>query len=184
MLTREKAYAELTKYVQNKNLLKHMLGVEAIMRGLAERFNQDQELWGLAGLLHDIDYEETKDDPQRHSLRAAEILTELDLPSEVVQAVKVHNYVHGIPRTTLLDKALYAADPVSGLIVAGALVRPDKKLAGVDTEFLKKKFGEKSFAKGANREQIKTCEEMGLDLDTFLDISIKSMQKIAAELGL
>jgi len=184
MLTREKAYAELTKYVQNKNLLKHMLGVEVIMKGLAEHFGEDQEIWGLAGLLHDIDYEETKDDPQQHSLKAAEILTELGLPSEVVQAVKVHNYVHGIPRASLLDQALYAADPVSGLIVAGALVKPDKKLASVDVQFLNKKFGEKSFARGANREQIKTCEEMGLDLDTFLDISLKSMQKIAVELGL
>lgn len=184
MLTREEAYNEVTKYVKNKNLVNHMLAVEAIMIGLAEHFDEDTELWGLAGLLHDIDYEETKDDSNLHSLKAAEILTELGLPAEVIQAVKVHNYVHGIPRESLLDKALFAADPVSGLIVAGALVRPDKKLAGVELEYLIRKFGEKAFARGADREQIRTCSEIGLNLEEMLDISLQAMKRISAEIGL
>ncbi len=184
MLSREQAYEELTKYVKNKNLIKHMISVEAVMRGLAEHFNEDTEVWALTGLLHDIDYDETKDDPNLHSLKAAEILTGLGLPEELVQAVKVHNYVHGLPRTTLLDKALFAADPVSGLVVAGALVRPDKKLASVEPKYLMKKFGEKAFARGADREQIKTCAEIGLELEEFLDIALRSMQKIAEELEL
>lgn len=184
MLTRDLAYVEVTKYVDNKNLINHMIAVEAVMKGLADHFGEDRELWGLAGLLHDIDYEQTKEDPNLHSLKSAEILTEMGLPEEVVQAVKVHNYVHGIPRRTLLDKALYAADPVSGLVVAGALVRPDKKLASVEQEYLVRKFGEKAFARGANRDQIMTCTEIGIELDEFLGIALKSMQEIAQDIGL
>ncbi|NLI92818.1 MAG: HDIG domain-containing protein [Peptococcaceae bacterium] len=184
MLTREQAFTELAKYVKNKNLIKHMVSVEAVMTGLADHFGEDREKWGLTGLLHDIDYDETKDDPQLHSLKGAEILSELGFPEEVVHAVKVHNHAHGIPRTSLLDKALYAADPVSGLVVAGALVRPDKKLASVDQEYLVKKFGEKAFARGADREQIRTCTEIGLEVEEFLEISLRSMQKVAEDLEL
>lgn len=184
MLTRDHAYTELSKYVGNKNLINHMVAVEAVMKGLADHFNQDQELWGLAGLLHDIDYDQTKDDPNLHSLKAAEILAELDVPQELIQAVKVHNYTHGLPRETLLDKALYAADPVSGLVVAGALVRPDKQLASVELEYLVRKFGEKAFARGANRDQIRTCSELGIELEEFLGIALKSMQEVAQGIGL
>lgn len=184
MLSRQEAYNELTKYVKNKNLLKHMLAVEAVMAGLAEHFGEDRELWAMTGLLHDIDYDETKEDPSLHSLKGAEILAGLGFPEEMIYAVKVHNYAHGLPRKSLLDKALFAADPVSGLIVAGALVRPDKKLASVNVDFLMKKFGEKAFARGADRDQIRTCSELGLKLEEFLEISLKAMQGIAGELGL
>ncbi|KUO64377.1 MAG: phosphohydrolase [Gracilibacter sp. BRH_c7a] len=183
-MTRDQAYDELKKHVQNKNLIKHMLSVEAVMRGLADHLGEDTEIWGLTGLLHDIDYDETKDSPELHSLKAAEILTDMGYPEEMVYAVKVHNYYHGIPRLSILDKALYAADPVSGLVVAGALVRPDKKLASVDVNYLVKKFGEKAFARGADRDQIRTCSEIGLELEEFLSISLTSMQKIAAEIEL
>ena len=184
MLSREQAYNELKKHVGNKNLLKHMLSVEAVMRGLANHLGQDTEKWGLTGLLHDIDYDETKNSPELHSLQAASMLIEIGFPEDMVYAVKVHNYTHGLPRLSLLDKALYAADPVSGFVVAGALVRPDKKLASVELDYLLKKFGEKAFARGADRDQIKTCEEIGLDLETFLSISLKSMQEIADEIEL
>ena len=184
MLTREQAYMEVKKHVQNNNLLKHMLSVEAVMRGLADHLGEDKELWGLTGLLHDIDYDETKDNPELHSLKGADILEELGLPEELVYAVKVHNYNHGIPRLSVLDKALYAADPVSGLVVAGALVRPDKKLASVDVDYLMKKFGEKAFARGADRDQIRACSEIGLELEDFLRISLESMQHIAGEIEL
>lgn len=184
MMTREEAYHEVCQHVQNRNLVKHMIAVEAVMRGLAEHFGEDSEHWGLTGLLHDIDYEATKETPELHSLKGAQMLEELRMPEDMVQSVKAHNYTHGLPRVTLLDKALYAADPVSGLVTAGALVKPDKKLASVDTAYLVKKFGEKAFAKGANREQIRSCEEMGLSLEEFLHISLVSMQKFAQELEL
>lgn len=184
MLTRDQALIELKKYVKNKNLIKHMIAVEAVMKGLANRFQEDEEKWALTGLLHDIDYDQTKDDPHLHSLMSAEILAGLGFTEEMLQAVKVHNYTHGFPRVSLLDKALYAADPVSGLVVAAALVRPDKKLASVEPEYLVKKFGEKAFARGADREQIRSCAEIDLELEEFLEIALCSMKKAAGDLEL
>lgn len=183
-MDREQALSELKKFVQNKNLLKHMFACEAVMKGLARYFGEDEEKWGLAGLLHDIDYDETKDDPKRHSKAGAEILAGLGLPEDIVYAVKVHNDAHGLPRETLMDKALFATDPVTGLIVAGALIRPEKKLAAVDVPFLVNRFYEKSFARGANRDQIASCSELGLTLEEFLAFSLESMQEITKELGL
>lgn len=184
MLSREEAYQVLKKNVTNKNLQKHCIACEVVMKALAEHFGENQDIWGLAGLLHDIDYEETKDLPEKHSLIGAEMLAELGLPEEIVYAVKVHNHVHGLPRQSLIDKALYATDPVTGLIVAGALIRPEKSLAAVDVPFLLNRYGEKSFARGANREQIASCSELGLTLEEFLGISLKAMQGAAKELGL
>ena len=184
MMTRDEAYQELTKYITNKNLLKHMLSTEVVMVRLAKHFDQDPDLWGIAGLMHDIDYDETKDDPEVHSLKGAGILAELGFPEEVVYAVKVHNDRHGLPRNSLLDKALYATDPLTGLIVAGALIRPEKKLAVLDVASLRKRFDEKSFARGANRQQIQACSELGLSLEEFLGYGLEAMQGIAEELEL
>ncbi|WP_459928660.1 HDIG domain-containing metalloprotein [Desulfosporosinus burensis] len=183
-MTREEAYSELIKYVDNKNLLKHMLSTEIVLIRLAKHFDQDPDLWGMAGLLHDIDYEDTKEQPEVHSLKGAEILESMGLPQELVYAVKVHNQRHGLPRISLLDKALYATDPMTGLIVAGALIRPDKKLSGVDVPFLRKKFDQKAFAKGADRQQILTCSELGLSLEEFLGYGLEAMQGISLELEL
>ncbi|TYO94864.1 HD domain-containing protein [Desulfallas thermosapovorans] len=183
-MTREEAYKLLKQHLKNKNLIKHSLAVEAVMRRLAEHFNEDVEKWGLAGLLHDIDYDRTKDDPHRHSLEGADLLADKGLPGDVVYAVRVHNEAHGLPRKTLMDKALYSTDPLTGLIVAGALVRPEKKLSAVDVTFLKKKYGEKAFARGANREIIAACSEMGLELEEFLALGLEAMQGIAGEMGL
>ncbi len=183
-MIRDEALSLLKKHLQNQNLFKHSLAVEAVMRGLARHFGEDEELWGIAGLLHDIDYEETKDNPSQHSLKGAQILEELGLPDEVVYAVKVHNHNHGLPRISKLDKALYAADPVTGLIVAGALIKKEKSLAAIDVQFLINRFNEKSFARGANRETISSCTELGLTLEEFLDISLASMQSIASDMGL
>lgn len=184
MLTRDEAYRLLRNNVTNKNLQKHCFACEAVMGALAEKFNEDQNIWELAGLLHDIDYEETKDDPAKHSLVGAEMLSELELPKELIYAVKVHNEYHGLLRQSLLDKALYATDPVTGLIVAGALIKPEKKLAAIDVDFLLNRFHEKSFARGANREQISSCTELGLTLEDFLGVSLEAMQGIAKDLGL
>ncbi len=183
-MTREEAYELLTGYLTTKNLINHSLAVEAVMRRLARHFGEDEELWGLAGLLHDIDYDRTKDDPEKHSLIGAEILQEKGLPEELVYAVKVHNEIHGLPRKSLLDKALYATDPLTGLIVAGALIRPEKKLEAVKVKSLMKRFNEKAFARGANREQIASCSELGLTLEEFLTMGLEAMQGVAGEMGL
>ena len=182
-MDREKLFEELKKNVKEENLIKHMLAVEAIMQKLAEHFGEDVEKWGVAGLMHDIDLDKTRNMPKKHSLIGAEMLKKLGLPGDVVYAVKVHNPIHNLPRKTPLDKALYAADPMSGLITACALVK-GKKLANVDTNFVLKRFKEKRFAKGANREQIAACSEMGLTLEEFTDISLNAMKNISKELGL
>ncbi len=183
-MNREEALSLLKKNLKNRNLFNHSLAVEAVMRRLAEHFNEDVEKWGLAGLLHDIDYDRTKDDHARHSMEGAEMLAEIGLPEDIVYAVKVHNSIHGLPRISLMDKALFATDPLTGLIVAGALIRPEKKLAVIDVPFLLKRFGEKAFARGANRETISACTETGLSLEEFMGLGLEAMQGIAAELKL
>jgi putative nucleotidyltransferase with HDIG domain len=183
-MDRTEALALLKKNLTNRNLFNHCLAVEAVMRSLARHFDQDEEKWGLAGLLHDIDYDRTKDDPARHSLEGAGMLAELGMPEDIVYAIKVHNAYHGLPRLTLMDKALYATDPLTGFIVAGALIRPEKKLAVIDVPFLMKRFSEKAFARGANRETMKACSELGLSLEEFIGLGLEAMQGIAAELKL
>lgn len=183
-MNREEALVLVKEKLANQNLLKHCLAVEVVMRLLAKHFGEDDEKWGLAGLMHDIDYEATKDDPGQHSMVGAQMLEELGLPEDLVYAVKVHNEYHGLERKSLLDKALFACDPLTGLIVAGALIKPEKKLAAIDVEFLLNRFGEKSFARGANREQIKSCSELGLTLEEFMALGLRAMQSIAPQLGL
>ena len=147
-MKREEALKLLKQHLKNKNLFKHCLAVEAIMTAVAERFGENVEKFALAGLLHDIDYETTADKPKEHSLLGSQMLKEAGLPSDIVYAVKVHNDIHGLPRKTLMDQALYAADPTSGFIVAGALIKPEKSLAAIDVEFLQNRYKEKSFARG------------------------------------
>ncbi|ACL70323.1 HDIG domain-containing metalloprotein [Halothermothrix orenii] len=183
-MNREDAYQLVKKNIKQKNLVKHCLAVEAVMRRLAEYFDKDVEKWGLTGLLHDIDYEKTADEPERHSIVGAEMLEELGLPEDIVYAVKVHNGVHGLPRKSLMDKALYASDPLTGLIVAAALIHPDKKLDSIDTEFVMNRYKEKSFARGADRDVIASCSEMGLELEEFIGLALEAMQGISDELGL
>lgn len=184
MYSREEALALLNKYLPPGNLFKHLYAVEAVMRALARGFKENEEEWGLVGLLHDLDYEETKNEPWRHGLVSGEILTRIGLKEELVYAIKCHYEQTGLKRKSLLDKALYAADPLTGLIVAGALIRPGKKLAEVDAGFLLNRFAEKSFAKGAKREQIASCVEFGLSLEEFLKIGLHALQGISYTLGL
>ena len=183
-MKREDALASLKASLSNQNLVKHCLATEAIMRSLARRLGQDEAEWGLAGLLHDIDLDITNDDMSTHSKVSAEMAQELGASPEVVQAILCHNEAHGVPRESLMDKALYCADPLTGLITAAALVRPDKKLAGVAAESVKKRFGEKRFAAGASREQMALCSELGLSLDDFLALGVQAMQGVAGDLGL
>ena len=181
-MTREEAITLLNKHVQNKNLRKHMFAVEAVMKRLARAFDEDENLWGLAGLLHDLDYDQTVNNFSRHGLVTVEILAETDLAEEVLHAIKSHP--GHFPRESRLDQALYAADPVTGLIVAAALMHPTKKLRNVDVNFILRRFKEKRFAAGADRDQIKSCETFGFSIDRFLGLSLEAMQSIDQILGL
>ena len=183
-MTREDALESVKANVENENLIKHMLATEAIMRALAVKLDEDVEEWGITGLLHDIDVELTDGDMNAHSKLGADLARELGANEKIAHAILAHNEAHGIPFETKLDKALFCADPLTGLITAGALVRPDKKLGGVEVKSIKKRFKEKSFAAGANREQIATCSELGLELNEFLELGLEAMKKIAPALGL
>jgi len=173
----------LNENVSNENLKKHMIAVSAIMRGLARKFGEDEETWGLTGLLHDIDYEKVGGDMERHGLVSAEML-EGRLPENCLHAIKAHNERVGIKAESLLDKSLIAADAVSGLVVATALVMPNKSLSEVKISTLKKKFKDKSFARNVDRNRIGAYEEIGLGFEEFLSIALKSLQGVSDQLGL
>lgn len=183
-MQRDEIVAEVRKRIPTKNLFKHILAVEAVMRRLAREFGEDEDRWGAAGLLHDIDYEETKDDPHRHSLLSGQIAEELGFDREIVEAVKAHNEAHGLPRETVMAKALYSADPLTGLIVASALISPAKNLEDIDADFVISRMKEKSFARGANRDIIRACSDFGMSLERFVALGLEAMQGIHEDLGL
>jgi len=182
MVSRDELLKLLHQKVKSKNLIKHMLATEACMRALADRMGEDKEKWGVAGLVHDIDYEETKDNFDQHGLVSARMLEEMGFPQDIIDAVKAH--AGKKEPTTKMEWALYAVDPLTGLIVAAALMHPSKSLTGIDRDFVLRRFKEKRFAAGANRDQIRQCEKLGLTLEEFIDICVKAMQGIAKELGL
>ncbi|NLE21556.1 MAG: HDIG domain-containing protein [Actinobacteria bacterium] len=184
MTDRAPVLAEVQARVANENLRRHMLATEAIMRALATRLGEDADAWGLAGLGHDLDAEETEGDVSRHGREAAETLAGLGLPEEVVHAVAAHNHDTGVAATAPIDVALIAADQLSGLITAAALVRPDKDLAGVKVKSVRKRYREGAFARGVDRGSIARCEDLGLGLDEFFGLGLEAMQGIAGELGL
>jgi len=181
-MTRDYAVKILREKLKNTNLFKHSLAAEACLKELAERLGEDVEKWALAGLLHDIDYEETNKQPTRHGLVGAEYLETFGLDNDIINAVKVH--AGHLPAESKLDWALFAADPLTGLIVASALMHPDKSLKALDVDFVLRRFKEKRFAAGAKREQIMTCKNLGLELNDFIEICLRGMQKISDELGL
>ena len=184
-MTRDNALSLLKQHVKNQNLIKHMIAAEAIMKVLAKKFGEDEEKWGLAGLLHDIDWEETQNTPHLHTIKSKEYLTVSGVDPEVVQAIYVHNHVHGLEPGTLLEKALYTAEELTGLIVACALVQPDRKLSSVKPESVLKKLKQLSFAAGVNREIILKAENMlGISLPELILLELKAMQEISDELGL
>jgi putative nucleotidyltransferase with HDIG domain len=181
-LEREEALELVSSKVKNDRLVKHMLAVEAVMRGVARRLGEDEDRWALAGLIHDLDYDETAKTPEQHGKVGAEYLRRMQVDGDIVRAVESH--VGHIPRETPMEKALYAADPLTGLIVAAALMHPSKSLGAVDVDFVLNRFKEKRFAAGADRDQIKSCEGLGLGLDEFVGIGLKAMQDISDTLGL
>jgi putative nucleotidyltransferase with HDIG domain len=184
VLTREKALGLLKKNVQKRNVVYHMLAVEAIMRSLAKHFEEDGEKWGLVGLLHDIDYEMTEMTPEKHGLLAEGMLQGL-VSEEIIRAVKTHNHSHThVMPETRMEKALIACDAISGLLVACALVMPSKKLADVKVESVAKKFKDKDFARGADRERIVVCEEIGVPRERFFEIALNGLRSTARQIGL
>ncbi len=184
MLTREDALELVDRKVSNENLKKHMLAVAQIMKSISSELDGDQKRWELCGLVHDVDYEETKDDPSRHALYSAEMLED-QVCDEIIKAVKSHNYEYtGVEPDCKMDKALVAADAASGLVIATALVMPNRKLEEARPESVIKKFDDPSFARNVDRDKILFCEEFGMDKDEFLTLSLEALQQIDEELGL
>jgi len=179
---RDTAWKLLSENVSNRNLRKHCLAAEALMRALARRLGEDEELWGLAGLVHDVDYDQTAQKPDLHAELGARMLEERGYPRAVVDAVRAH--AGKKPVQTRMERALYACDPLTGLLVACALIHPEKKLSAIDLPFVRNRFGEKGFARGASRDVMKTCTDLGLTLDEFLALGLAAMQSIAEDLGL
>ncbi|MFH1460222.1 MAG: HDIG domain-containing metalloprotein [Candidatus Omnitrophota bacterium] len=182
MFSRAEALVLLNQYIQNQNLIKHMLAVEACMRALALKFSENSETWAMSGLLHDLDYNQTKDDFSQHGLISAEILAKIQISQDIIDSIKTHP--GHFPRESLMSQALYCVDPLTGLIVAAALMHPDKKLKSVDVKFVLNRMKEKHFAKGANREQINASGQLGIKLEEFISICLNAMQGIDNELGL
>ncbi len=193
-MTRNQAYEILTSLIHNQNLIKHHLACESAMKAIYEYLQPKQhgnldknieESWGIVGLLHDADYELTKKHPEKHTLVLEEKIGK-DLPPDIMYAIKSHNFKFTDTNPeSKMDWAIVACDELTGLIIAAALVHPDRKLASLDEHFILKRLNEKSFAKGADREPIKTCEkELGIPLNDFISIVLTAMQKIAPQLGL
>ena len=184
-MTKEEALGLLEEHVKTEVLRFHCLESAAIMKGLARKLGEDEALWEITGLLHDLDFEKTKEVPERHALETLEILKERDLPPEALEAIKMHNAeALGLGRAGKFAHALAAVETLTGLIVASALVQPDKRIASVKAKSVKKKMRDKSFARNVNREIIKECEKLGLELSEFIELSLESMGEIAAEVGL
>jgi putative nucleotidyltransferase with HDIG domain len=185
MITKERALEILKENISNKNLRKHHYAVAAAMKGLALALNGDPDKWEIVGLLHDADYEKTKDNMDQHTILLAEILRKEDMDEEIIRSIQSHaSEFTGIFPSTAMDFALLSCDDLTGLIVAVALVHPEK-IAGVTTESVMKKFGSKSFAAGADRKKIQLCEEnLDIPLEDFIGLVLKAMQGEADLLGL
>lgn len=194
-MTRDEAYKLMCEMIQSPSLRKHGLAVESIMRSLCNFLKKkhpqlpdnefDGEEWGIVGMLHDADYEEVGKDLSRHTLVTEEKLRSLGAPERIINGVKAHNSDIKPNRDNVMEKAVFCADELSGLITAATLVRPDKKLAFLTVDSVMKRFREKGFAAGAKREQILACEkELEIPLNEFIAIALKAMQNISAELGL
>lgn len=184
-MTRGEAWALLIEHTSNPNLLKHMLGVEAVMRSYARRFGEDEEQWGIAGLLHDMDYERYPSREAGHPFKAVETLRGLGMDETICRAILSHADYSGVPRETLMEKALFAADELSGFVIAVALVRPNRALAEVDVASVRKKMKDKAFARGVRREDIVNgAGELGIPLDEHIAGVIAALEGVASELGL
>jgi putative nucleotidyltransferase with HDIG domain len=186
MLTRDQAYQILQDHIKGQFMINHHLGAEAVMRAFAAKFNEDPELWGICGLLHDLDWEYTKDAPHEHTKKAAEILRSHGVDEVIIHAVQAHHpSASGVEPSNLMEQCLYTTEELTGLMIACALVQPDKKLASVKAPSVFKKLKTKGFAKGVNRDIVnKAPEVLQLSMEEVIRISLEAMQGIAGELGL
>jgi putative nucleotidyltransferase with HDIG domain len=187
MKTREDAWQLVNEFTANPNLIKHMLAVEAAMRACARRFDQDEELWATVGLVHDFDYEQNPDlSVEGHPVTGSKVLRERGWPEDIIKAVLSHASEYtGVPRETLMEKALWAVDELTGLIVAVALVRPSKSIHDVKVKSIRKKWKDKAFAAAVNRQEIaQAADELGVELWEHVAVVLEAMQGIAGELGL
>ncbi len=186
MPTRDDAYQLMVQHVKNENLRKHMLAVEAAMRFYARKYGEDEEIWAMAGLLHDCDYEEYPD-LREHTQMSARWLREAGYDERVIYAILAHNDLNleTHPRDNLLSKALYACDEITGMITATALVRPNKSIRGLEVASVRKKMKSKGFAAGVNRDDlVRGAAELGVDLDEHIAFVIEAMSSVAESLGL
>lgn len=184
-MTRKEAWVQLNKYIKNEKMLYHSLSSEAVLRALARRLGRDEDSWGLAGLLHDIDAEITKAEPSLHALKAAELLKDFSLDEEILDAIRMHNEMAtGQSRSTEFQYALAAGETITGLIHATALVYPDRKIALVKPKSIVKRMKQKAFAASVNREIIMECENIGIPLQEFVEISLDAMKQIGEDIGL
>ena len=183
-MDRSKALQIVQEYVKNQNLINHMLAVEAAMRFYANKYGEDVELWGLTGLLHDFDWE-IHPTLQQHPLDGVPILKSLGVPENVIRAIVSHGVDTGVPRESRMEKGLYACDEITGLITAVALVRPSRSLYDLTSSSVKKKWKDKAFAAGADREEIaRATADFGVELWEHVDNVILAMRSIASQLGL
>ena len=180
LLSREQAIELLHQYIKNDRMIFHSLASEAVLRAMARRLGRDEEKWGIAGLLHDLDVEITHADPKVHGLETARILNEMGFDPEITLAIKMHNeYATGLPRTSEFQHALAAGETITGLILATSLVYPDKQISSVKPKSVTKRMKERAFAASVKRENILECELIGIPLEEFAELSIQAMTEIA-----
>jgi putative nucleotidyltransferase with HDIG domain len=181
-MERDEAVALVREKAEKETTVRHLISVEGVMRRLARHFGEDEETWGLVGLFHDLDQDQTHDDPERHAYQAAEWLREAGVDEHIVNGVLAH--AHERYRTDRMTQAVVHADAVAGLLVAAALVRPER-VEGMKVSSVKKKLKEKAFAPGVNRDEIREVEEkLGISLDEFIGLGIEGLQSVAAEIEL
>lgn len=184
-ISNEEAHALMEQFLESESMRKHCLASEVIMKALAPRFHADPEMWALVGLLHDLDYNETRDQMDRHGLVTEKILLERGVDPQIVEAIKYHNAENlGLTRQSPIHFALTAAETITGMITATALVYPDKKVASVAPKSVKKRMKAKEFARSINREHILLCEQIGISIDEFISTSLRAMSQISDRLGL
>jgi putative nucleotidyltransferase with HDIG domain len=183
-MSRDDAWAILTEFTKGDSLRKHARAVEASMRAYAGRFGEDAERWGIAGMLHDFDYEMHPRAPQ-HPMKGAEILAARGVPPEIVYAILAHADYAGMPRVSRLDRALYACDELTGFVHACALVRPGKVISGLEPASVRKKLKDKGFARTVNRDDVyRGADELGVDLDAHIAFVVEVLTAVAPEIGL
>jgi uncharacterized protein len=181
-MNRDKAYQLVCEKITQDNLIKHIISVEAVMRRLATHFREDPERWGLVGLLHDLDYAETVDTPERHTFLTKEWLAAYpEIDTNMIHAIQAH--AEHVVCQSQMDWAIFATDPTTGLITAAVLMHPSKKLEQLEVKSILKRFKDKRFAVGARRDAIAKCDQLGLTLEEFMTLALEGMRSIAERLG-